>query len=186
MKPRTYLLCFVLVLAGLAFSCSEVNRQTSPVELVATVAQDIHTVDLADTQCGSLGTITIQSIVKRTDVTDIRFLDVKLSSMKVSYQRTDGGTLVPAPLTETLSDLITANGGSTTLNDFIVFDQAAFTQAPFAALLPTNGGLDPETGQPEVKMDVVMDIFGKTLAGDDVYTKAQFPLTFCYNCGGCL
>jgi len=185
MKLRTFVPLFVLVLAGGVLSCSEVNRKTAPVELLATVSQNVQTVDLTDDQCGSLGTVTLRSIVKRTDVSDTRFLDVQLKSMKVSYQRTDGGTLIPASFVQTVSGIISAGSSGTDLNDFLVFQSSAFTQAPFAALYPNNGGIDPETGHSDVKMDVLMEIYGETLAGDDVAATARFPLTFCYSCGGC-
>ena len=182
---RKLVVLLVVVLAGLLLSCSETNRQTTPIELVATVSQDITTVDLTDENCGTLGTVNIKSIVKNLDTSDTRFLDVRLERLSVSYQRTDGATLVPASFSQTISGLITANSAGTELNDFIVFQADAFTQAPFAALLPTNGGLDPETGKPEVQMDVILDIFGETLSGENVSARARFPLTFCYDCGGC-
>lgn len=179
----------LLVLIGLSAlvlcSCSDINEQTSPVELVATAEQDIQVIDLSDAECGSLGTIELRAIVKNTAVDDTRFLDVKLQQMRVSYQRTDGGKLIPQPFVQSISGLLPASGAATALNDFFVFQVNAFTQAPFAALFPTNGGVDPETGQPFVKMDVVMEIFGETLSGENVATSVRFPLTFCNNCGGC-
>jgi hypothetical protein len=179
----------ILAVAGLvalsSFSCSEVNKNTSPILLDSTVTQTVQVVDLKDAACPTLGTIVLRAIVKRADVTDLRFLDVHLTKMAVSYQRTDGGKLIPQPFVESISGLLTANGGDTTLNNFFVFQVNSFTQAPFAALLPNNGGHDPDTGLNFVKMDVIMDIFGQTLSGEKVSTRVRFPLTFCNDCGGC-
>jgi hypothetical protein len=34
-------------------------------------------------------------------------------------------------------------------------------------------------------MDVLVELFGETLAGERVSGSTRFPLDFCYNCGGC-
>jgi len=61
----------------------------------------------------------------------------------------------------------------------------ALSQAPFAALQPQNGGRDAETGRPVVKLEVILEVFGETLAGDNVFDSTVFPLEFCFGCGGC-
>ena len=186
MRIKPFIVILVLASAGLLLSCSEVNRETTPIEMIATVSQDITRVDLVDDACGVLGTVSLRAIVKNPATEDATFLDVRLEQMRVSYLRTDGGSLVPASFQQTISGLITANAGSQDLNDFVVFQSDAFNQAPFAALFPNNGGLDPETGKPEVRMDVVLEIFGETLAGENVSASVRFPLAFCYDCGGCV
>ena len=72
------------------------------------------------------------------------------------------------------------------LSDFLVIEPDALVQAPFVALLPQNGGRDPDTQRPIVKMDVIMEFFGETLGGSNVYDATRFPLDFCYDCGGCI
>ncbi|MDX1582811.1 MAG: hypothetical protein R3338_04350 [Thermoanaerobaculia bacterium] len=178
----------ILTLATLfALSCSEVNRDPSPVELVATTSQDITIVDLAGGEgCDqNLGTITLRAIQKNQNRDSTAFLAVDLERMRVSYVRTDGGTLVPASFVQTIDGLIEVGTTGATLNDFIVFQNDALNQAPFAALFPQNGGFDPETGRQSVSLDVVVEIFGETLGGDEVAATTRFPLEFCYNCGGC-
>jgi hypothetical protein len=180
------------IIIGCAFAaaaltgCSEVSRQTAPVELIVTTTQTISQIDLAGgTNCGqSLGTINLEARLKNTaNAGDLN--DVKISSFRVSYVRTDGGKTVPQSFVRSMSTLLTAGGGSQALNNFVVFDAGAFSQAPFPALLPQNGGIDPETGKHTVQMDVVVEVFGQTLAGEDVSGSTRFPLTFCFNCGGC-
>jgi hypothetical protein len=34
-------------------------------------------------------------------------------------------------------------------------------------------------------MDVIVEIFGQTLAGENVSGSTRFPLDFCFHCGGC-
>lgn len=172
-------------LVGLVMlGCSDLEQQKSAVLMTATVAQDVQVVDVFDDACGTLGTVNLSTTVLNPNTADTRFLDVRLIRMRVSYRRTDGGTQVPQGFTQTISGILPA-GGTAVLNDFFVFEINALTQSPFVALQPQNGGHDPETGQPFVKMDVTLEIFGETLAGDVVATATTFPLTFCVNCGGC-
>lgn len=182
------LLCLLLMIVG---GCSEANRETAPVELIATVNQDIQLIDIRnppdpDSEADRIGTIQLRAIVKRgstpTLPIDTTFLDVQLRRYRVSYRRTDGGTLVPASFVRTISGLVVTGGGATTVNDFLVFEFDALSRAPFVALLPNNGGRDPETGRLIVEMDVIIDIFGETLSGEDVSARAVFPLTFCAGC----
>jgi hypothetical protein len=176
----------------LMFSCKEINRQTSPIELVVTNTQTISQIDLVGgTGCtGSLGTINMSALLKpgaqaAPPSTPSQFNDVKINQYRVSYVRTDGGTLVPDSFVRTTSSLLTVGGAASTLNDFLVFNAGAFNQAPFVSLDPRNGGVDPETGRHSVQMDVIVEIFGQTIAGENVYGSTRFPLTFCFNCGGC-
>jgi hypothetical protein len=180
---------WVVGIAALAFACSgDLNRASSPVDLVVTNTQNISQIDLLPgaANCGqTIGTINIQAIVKNQNTTDNRFNDVRITRYRVSYVRTDGGKTVPAPFVRSTDQLVTANGGATSLGSFLVVDADALTQAPFAALIPTNGGRDPETNRPVVRMDVIVELFGQTLAGENVSGSTRFPLDFCYDCGGC-
>lgn len=176
------------VAAFAIFGCSgDINRNTSPIDLVVTNSQNLNQIDLEPNAANcnqSIGTILMQAIVKSTSG-DNRFNDVRITSYRVSYIRTDGGHAVPASFVRAMDTLITANGGSTGLSNFLVFEGDALNQAPFASLLPINGGRDPETGRPLVKMDVIVEVFGQTLAGEKVSGSTRFPIDFCYHCQGC-
>lgn len=175
----------IVLLAGLAIvGCDDVARESAPVELVASVVQEVTLVDIADPDCPDLGVVELTSIVKNP-VSDPTFLDIRLQRARISYRRTDGGTLVPESYVRTLSGVVT-QGGTSELNGFQVFRAGAITEAPFASLLPGNGGVDPETGSGIVSMDVILEIFGETLSGEPVSARTEFPLDFCYNCGGCV
>jgi hypothetical protein len=173
-----------------SFSCTnEFARSASPVELVVTNTQEMQRVDLDANalNCNrSIGTVEILALVKAPSNVDQRFNDVRLTRYRVSYIRTDGGTLVPAPFVRTIDLLVSAGGGSTNLGGFLAFQSEAFNQAPFVALLPQNGGRDPETGRTAIRMDVVLEVFGETLAGSNVSGRTSLPLDFCFNCGGCV
>jgi hypothetical protein len=185
-----------VLFAGLgALSCSEANRQSSPVLLTLTNSQNFNQIDLSGgAGCtGSVGTVQMQTRTIQNSgsnsvpppVTNNSLNDVHITRYRVSYRRTDGGTMVPEPFVRSL-DVLIVPGGSASLSKFLVLEGDAFNQAPFAALLPQNGGRDPQTGRPIVKMEVILEVFGETLAGENVSAVTRFPLDFCYACGGCV
>jgi len=180
-------LLFALMVTS--FSCSnEFSKSASPVELVVTNTQELQRIDLAANApgCdGSIGKVEIRALLKAPSNVDQRFNDVRVTRYRVSYIRTDGGTLVPAPFVRTIDILVTAGGGPTDLGGFLAFQAEAFNQAPFVALLPQNGGRDPETGRTQIRMDIVLELFGETLAGSNVSGRTSLPLDFCFGCGGC-
>jgi len=172
-------------------SCNSIARESAPVQLVVSGTQNINQVDLQTGAAGcatSLGTVELRVLLLQDQTnpkTNNTFNDVKLDRYQVTYQRTDGGKLVPPSFVRSTAQVLTANGAATSLSDFIAFETNALNQAPFAALLPQNGGKDPETGLGFVKMDIILTVFGETLAGERVQGSARFPVNFCYNCGGC-
>jgi len=182
----------VLALAAAVFGCSgELTDSAAPVELVVTTSQNLQVIELnptiaaADPDCQeNIGTINLRVFPKRSDVSGTA-AQVRVTRYRVSYQRTDGGRLVPASFVRSMDTLIDV-GSDSDLEEFLVIEPDAVNQAPFAALLPQNGGRDPDTGRPIVKMDVIMEFFGETLGGSNVYDATRFPLDFCYGCGGCV
>lgn len=174
-------------LAALALGCStEVNDSGTPVHLVVTNSQAINRIDLrGGTGCdASIATVNMQAFPKSADVTG-NFVNVRIQRYRVSYVRTDGGKVVPAPFVRSMDSLLTVGGAAQGLGNFLAFEPGALNQAPFAALAPNNGGRDPETGSRYVKMDVIIEVYGQTLGGDEVYGATRLPLDFCYDCQGC-
>jgi hypothetical protein len=179
-----------LAVAMLAIlSCNnELSRSASPVLLTVTNTQDIQRIDLNGGEgCDeNIGTISVSASLKNPDpVVDQQFNAVRVSRYRVSYVRTDGGTAVPAPFVRSIDLLISPTGGASALNDFVILTGDALRQAPFVSLLPQNGGIDPETKRGTVRLDVIVDVFGETLAGTNVSGRTRFPLDFCFQCGGC-
>lgn len=178
----------VAMTAMLGLSCSsELNDSAAPVTLIVTNTQNVGRVDLiGGTGCDEdLGTIQLQVIAKNPLSDGGPFTQVRATRYRVSYQRTDGGRLVPASFVRSMDNLLTVGSGPSNVSSFLVLQSDAFSQAPFAALFPNNGGRDPDTGRPVVQLDVIVEVFGETLAGDDVYGATRFPLDFCFDCGGC-
>ena len=188
---KKFLVASGALLTVTLLSCSDINRSTTPVQLLMSVtSQPIQRFDLAPNAAGcSLdSTIVITQIESRLlndQAINPANLDVRINRYHVSYTRTDGGHQVPAPYDRT-ADFIINSGTTTSDVVFHITDfQQIFTQAPFVALLPQNGGRDPETGLKVVKMNITIQIFGETLAGDRVTASTTFPLDVCFDCGGC-
>ncbi len=192
---RNWMRVALMAVAALAVvSCSnEFARSASPVALIVTNSQITQQVDLAgngnsgNLNCDrDIGTINISARLKAADLNvDQRFNDVRIIRYRVSYRRIDGGTLVPAPFVRPIDILVTANGAAANLSKFQVFSSDAIFQAPFVSLFPNNGGRDPETGRAVVTLEVILEVFGQTLAGTNVSASTSFPLDFCVGCGGC-
>ena len=174
-------------------SCNSIARESAPVELVVSASQNLNQIDLQAGAAGcaaTLGTVemSVRLLQNQNDPahpTNNNFNDVKLDRYQVTYLRTDGGKLVPPSFVRSTSQVLSAGGAAQSLSDFLVFETNAFNLAPFAALQPQNGGRDPETGLNFVKMDIVLTVFGETLAGERVQGSTRFPVNFCFNCGGC-
>lgn len=179
-------------LAGLVLTLgcngNDLTRSASPVALIVTNTQTLQHIDIAGgTNCDKdWGTILMKAVEKNANAgsTNTTFNQVRVTRYQVSYQRTDGGKLVPAPYVRSMDTLLDV-GGAASGSKFIVMAPGAFDQAPFAALYPNNGGRDPDTGKPFVQMDIIVDIFGQTLAGENVAGSTRFPVDFCFDCGGC-
>jgi hypothetical protein len=188
MKKRLTLATVVMVSIA-ALSCSsELTDSSAPVELVVTNTQNLSRLDLdpltPDTECDeAIGTINMQVIPKNENATG-SMVQVRVNRYRVSYRRVDGGSVVPPSFVRSIDTLIGINQ-TVQGSNFTVLQADALSQAPFAALQPQNGGRDPETGRPVVQLEVILELFGETLAGDNVYDSTAFPLEFCFNCGGC-
>jgi hypothetical protein len=173
----------ILVIAGCS---SDLTKSASPVALIASNTQTISRVDLiGGANCDkSLGVIHLQATEKNPGENASTFNQVRITGYHVSYVRTDGGKLVPAPFDRAMDSLI-STGSTSDVSGFIALLPEALFQAPFAALFPQNGGKDPDTGLSTIRMNIVVDIFGQTLAGEKVSASTVMPVDFCYNCGGC-
>lgn len=195
---RIALIAISLLLMIVAGSCNDINKQESPVSLIVSNSQVLTRIDLAGDPAGStecqknVSEIHLTSVVvggnfppvTNTAVTIADLNQIKVDRYQVSYVRVDGGHLVPAPFVRSTS-VVLAAGASGTPSTFVVFDPNALNQAPFAALLPQNGGVDPETGKPIITMDVILTFFGQTLAGERVSGNTRMTIDFCFSCGGC-
>jgi hypothetical protein len=183
-----------LMLPLLACNQESIATGNSPVGLIVSNKQTLSKIDLlGGPGCDQLaGTINLESFIKNPNAIggnetapprNPELNNIRITRYRVSYQRVDGGTLVPASYVRSI-DIILSPGGSSNDNNFTIFQQDAFTQAPFAALI-SGSGRDPETNRQVITMDVIVEVFGATLAGENVTGVTRFPIEFCANCGGC-
>ncbi|HXH37951.1 MAG TPA: hypothetical protein VNN08_04955 [Thermoanaerobaculia bacterium] len=194
MRLKNVAMIAAILLPSVAIlSCKSVAKESGSVELVVSGIQNINQVDLQAGAAGcatSIGSVQMRILLLQNQndalhpVTNT-FNDVKLDRYQVTYLRTDGGTLVPPSFVRSTSQVLVVGGGSQSLSDFLAFETNALNLAPFAALLPQNGGRDAETGLNFVKLNITLTVFGQTLAGERVQGSATFPVNFCFNCGGC-
>ena len=195
MKRTTKKAFLATLIASIALvgGCSDLSRSTAPVRLIVTQKQDVQRFDIAPNAANCdvpFGTVSVQAVLLTNPNNpnlpiDDRFNDIRLTSYRISYARRDGGSLVPAPFTHATSGLVSAGASATPLSDVIVLNLNALKQAPFAALTPSGGGKDPETGKNEVILDTTIEVFGETLAGERVSGSSTTTMKFCYSCGGC-
>jgi hypothetical protein len=200
-KTKTLVATAMLLVAAGSCNVSDLQEDAAPVTLVLSSTQNISRFDLAgnapnSTACNDpVALVQFEVITKNptpgtigvppgTPV-DPRFNTVQMRSYRVSYVRTDGGRQVPAPFVRSLSAQILPGGAPAGIDNLVLVQADALNQAPFAALLPNNGGRDPETGRPVVQMDIIIEAFGETLAGENVSGVTRVPLDFCFSCGGC-
>jgi len=178
-----------------AGACNDINRQEAPVALVVTNTQNLSRLDLAGDVTGStkcqetIATVHMTSVLLENpttnpNVTQADLNTIKVDRYRVSYVRVDGGHLVPAPFVRSISTTVGV-GSTAEGTNFVAFEPSAVFNAPFAALLPQNGGRDPETGRSVITMDVVLEVFGTTLAGERVSGNTRMTIDFCFSCGGC-
>jgi hypothetical protein len=160
---------------------------------VVTSNQILHRLDLAGDPVGStncqkdIATILMTSVLLQTPstiagVTQANLNQIKVDRYRVSYVRLDGGRLVPASFVRSIST--TVAGSTSAPTTFVLIEPNAIFQAPFAALQQI-GGRDPETGKTTITMDVILEVFGTTLAGERVTGNTRMTLDFCFSCGGC-
>ena len=184
-KTRQATTKILVLLAIIVGGCSsDIATDDNPVLLTAEATPRRSQVDISTDQEAGFTDITVRLIQKNaSSVGDSRFLTVLLNRYRVTYVRSDGGRTVPQGFVAALPSTNVTVGSSVVLANVQILNPNAFTQAPFAALLAQNGGVDPDTGQRFVKVTALIEVFGETLAGDNVTASVQVPFTFCNGCG---
>jgi hypothetical protein len=105
--------------------------------------------------------------------------DVTLTDWTITPGRTDGGT-VASPVWHNFYSVYVPANGTANLQNYRIFPAEYFKQPPLNQLLPENGGFDKETGKRNIRQQLHIEVFGKTVAGDRVSLVFDVNLNFFY------
>ena len=164
---------FLAILAAItSAACTNREGETeAPVFITTDLREQPGFVNVNVNAPVQLATVILTSHLKSSRQTDPQgFADVNIESYTVRFRRTDGGTRVP-PVQTFGAGILVPSGGTATLNNFPVLPSSAIQESPFDQLLPFNGGVDRETGKPEIQMAFDLTFFGHTVAGQRVQSQ---------------
>ncbi|MCP4898749.1 MAG: hypothetical protein GY906_17400 [bacterium] len=176
--------CPVVVLVIIMVSCSgggKLNDSEASVYLTAEVVEYAPDVDIC-AQAGfdvTIDSLNINSHIVGTGVVVNDQQDVTLTRWVVTPYRTDGGPTVSPVWINDINVYVPAEGQAS-LSDYRVFPAEYFTQVPLSYLLPENGGVDPETGNRNIRQPLNVEIFGVTNGGRNL--SVEFDIAFNFTC----
>lgn len=175
MNAMKRVLCISVALAAIAVSgCTNKQGETeAPVFLTVDITLQPGFVNVGVIAPVQIQTINVNSHFKNPQQSDPQhFADVQLTSYKVHFRRTDGGTLVPGDQVFG-AGVVVPSGGTSVLTNFPILPASAIQLSPFDQLLPFNGGVDRETGRDEIQLTFDLTFFGQTAAGQRVQSDTS-------------
>jgi hypothetical protein len=185
---RTLLPGIVAGLAVVSLSCGgNSTLDDTPAAVVLTVEVTLYNPDIdvcAQTVSGAdiaIDTMSIASHPKNPDGVLSTNQDVNLSRWVITPGRTDGGSTASPEWSHDLTVYVPA-GGNTDLKNYRVYPVENLREVPLSYLLPENGGVDPETGNRNIRESLYLQIYGRTLSGKAVSTE-RIPIAFNFFCG---
>jgi len=182
---RISLVGVALALAGLMLSCggnSTLDDTEAVVVLTIEVTEYNPDIDICSNGGADIAItdMTITSNPKDPNADLSTNQDVTLSRWVVRPYRTDGGSEASPEWSHDLTVYVPA-GGDTALENYRVYPAEYLTQPPLSQLFPENGGVDPETGNRNIRQSLELEIFGRTISGKAVST-VPIPLAFNFFC----
>lgn len=185
MRPsRAVALCWI---AAAVFVCAGCTGNHSADEEAAVVLSWQFTEGPAEQNVNSssdidVGNMTITSQAKSPDFVLSQQQDVQLTEWVVTPSRSDGGT-VASPQWRNFYTIYVPAGGTTTAQNLRIFPASYYTEPPLNQLFPANGGADKETGKPEIRQRLHVEIYGKTVSGQGVVLRFDVDIRFYYSAG---
>ncbi len=178
MKYARYAMATLLGLTLVAvMGCSSGNN-TSDSEAEVFLTPNIST-GPAEQNVGQLADVTIPSLTINSrfkapgSAVSGNQCDVTLTDWVITPSRSDGGT-VASPQWRNYYVVYVPQGGSASVNNYRIFPQEFYRQAPLNQLFPENGGIDKETGKTNIRQRLLVEVYGKTVAGKAV--SLSFPV----------
>jgi hypothetical protein len=183
MKTSRLVVIVTLALAaGLVLGCTQGNHSADNVAnvvLSADIRQGPADIDISSPTDVAIGQLNINSKAKAPNAVLSAQQDVKLTEWVVTCTRTDGGS-VASPQWHNFYTVFVPAGGSANLQNFRIFPSDYYKEAPLSQLFPENGGLDKETGKRTIRQHLQIDVYGKTVSGDNVVLSFSVNLNFFY------
>jgi hypothetical protein len=163
---------FLVLAAAISAGCTNKQGETeAPVFITVDLQAQPGFVDVAVVAPVQIDTINLTSRLKNpADADPQGFANVTIENYTVTYRRTDGGTAVP-PMQSFGGGVLVPSGGSATLTNFPILYASAVQASPFDQLLPFNGGIDRQTGKPEIDTAFDITFFGHTVSGFRVQSE---------------
>ena len=186
MKSKALIAVTLAAVLAAASGCTNPQGESeAPVFITVDLEEQPGFVNVATPAAVQVDTIILNSELKDPRASDPQGMgDAQINSYRVTFTRTDGGTIVPPAQTFGCGVLV-PSGGEATLNNFPILYAAAVQQSPFDQLLPFNGGIDRETGRDEIDTAFNITFYGTTVSGKRVQSQtASGILIFQYTASG--
>lgn len=172
----------IAVMGALALSCggnSDLNDGESPV--ILTVEITLYDPEIAI--CGRNWDVDITSMTVTSDPKVRGYptspnQNVIINRWEITPYRTDGGTTASPRWVHDMTVNV-PSGGSANLGNYRVYPWENLNDLPLSNLFPENGGVDPETGNTNIRQSLKLQMFGKTVSGHSVATvPIMIPFNF--------
>jgi hypothetical protein len=125
-----------------------------------------------------VGRITISNLPKIPGGVTSSLMNVEMESYEVTFTRADRGTRLPVSFVRGIFGQAPVNG-TYDLENAPILGPDQLENPPLSDLLFENGGVDDETGDPRITLNLRLRFFGRTLSGDEVATApATFTIEF--------
>jgi len=184
MKTPLRFLAVLFAVAVAATGCSSNNQgdSASPVYLTCDFTLRPAVKNVNDGSLLQFQTTALNSKLKiPTTNSPGAFLDTQVDSYWVVWTRIDGGKTA-SPSQPFYPGVIVPAGGTSTLSNYPFMTAAALQQPPLNVLFPFNGGVDPETGNAEIRQTGTVTFYGHTMSGQPVTSvPAAFDIVFLYS-----
>lgn len=175
MKLTTRLLTLgTLVLAVGACSSGDISKTETGGVLLSITDFDGLPISISASASGDLAqieTLTVSNIAKNPNGTTSELMNVEIQSYEVTYSRADTGTRVPPKLVNYIFGIAPVNG-TFQLDNGPFMRAEQFNTVPILDL--KNLGIDSETGSRQIRLNVGLRFFGRTLSGDRVESTTAF------------
>ena len=175
------IICLVVVVTG----CESRTDRTDGGGVLLSIT-DFDGLPIAASVSGTLGAggflqvgeVIVNNIAKNPVGTTSDLMNVEIISYEVNFSRADAGTRVPTRFTRGLFGVVPVNG-SFSVDNLPVLSSDQLNSLPLSDLKPSNGGVDKETGQSKIVLNLALVFFGRSLSGDAVATApALFTVEF--------